>query len=475
MKLKHWGQNLRGIFALIVCLPIAIFGAVTWFGFNIIADLVDVAKKSIVELPADKGIEVASLLARVHDRSEFVMLFVPLVSAAIVVTVYSFLLTQFFGRLTSRGYQVVSSREQMNKLTDKLSQTSEKIELSSQQSGAAVDQSVVQLEIISNVLHKMNTEVREADKSARSAVELSQRSELELKQVIDSLSGLVKQSKKLEEITGLIESIAFQTNILAVNAAVEAARAGDQGRGFAIVAEAVRNLAQTSANSAKNISTLIRESGETSKRAIESIRTGTQGLASTLNEIKRSQNLIGSVVLANSDLSESMSRMGHSLNQLESTSKFIALAAEEAHQTRNEFASCMHEAQQTFDGLGSTLLQMESIASETVKAAADKAPVIESHPQTGEFQSNERTVTTTNVRTNNTAHANATNQIQPRFENAKKSFAKPANPQTSAIQKTASATARFSAKTRARDLIPFEGESESEMAGDSRIGNTSGF
>ncbi|NBW80668.1 hypothetical protein EBR21_02840 [bacterium] len=474
MKLKHWGQNLRGLFALIVCLPIAIFGSVTWFGFNIISDLVDVAKKSIVELPADKGIEVANLLARVHDRSEFIMLFVPLVSAAIVVTVYSFLLVQFFGRLTSRSYQVVSSRDQMNKLTDKLSQTSEKIELSSQQSVAAVDQSVVQLEIISNALHKMNTEVREADKSARSAVELSQRSELELKQVIDSLSGLVKQSKKLEEITGLIESIAFQTNILAVNAAVEAARAGDQGRGFAIVAEAVRNLAQTSANSAKNISTLIRESGETSKRAIESIRTGTQGLASTLNEIRRSQNLIGSVVSANAELTESMSRMGHSLNQLESTSKFIALAAEEAHQTRNDFASCMQEAQQTFDGLGSTLLHMESIAGESVKASQDKAPGIDSQQQTGEFQGTERTVTTTNVRAHQSHPQTSNNQTQPRFEIAKRTVAKTAHPQPSANHKPVTSS-RFATKARARDLIPFEGETESETAGDSRIGNTSGF
>ena len=474
MKLKHWGQNLRGLFALIVCLPIAIFGSVTWFGFNIISDLVDVAKKSIVELPADKGIEVANLLARVHDRSEFIMLFVPLVSAAIVVTVYSFLLVQFFGRLTSRSYQVVSSRDQMNKLTDKLSQTSEKIELSSQQSVAAVDQSVVQLEIISNALHKMNTEVREADKSARSAVELSQRSELELKQVIDSLSGLVKQSKKLEEITGLIVSIAFQTNILAVNAAVEAARAGDQGRGFAIVAEAVRNLAQTSANSAKNISTLIRESGETSKRAIESIRTGTQGLASTLNEIRRSQNLIGSVVSANAELTESMSRMGHSLNQLESTSKFIALAAEEAHQTRNDFASCMQEAQQTFDGLGSTLLHMESIAGESVKASQDKAPGIDSQQQTGEFQGTERTVTTTNVRAHQSHPQTSNNQTQPRFEIAKRTVAKSAHPQQSANHKSVTSS-RFATKARARDLIPFEGETESETAGDSRIGNTSGF
>ncbi|MFZ9521395.1 MAG: methyl-accepting chemotaxis protein [Silvanigrellaceae bacterium] len=470
MKLKHWGQNLRVLFALIVCLPIAIFGSVTWFGFNIIADLVDVAKKSIVELPADKGIEVANLLARVHDRSEFVMLFVPLVSAALVVTIYAFLLTKFFGRLTSRSYQVVSSRDQMSKLTDKLSQTSEKIELSSQQSVAAVDQSVVQLEIISNAIQKMNAEVREADKSARSAVELSEKSESELKYVIDSLSGLVKQSKKLEEITGLIESIAFQTNILAVNAAVEAARAGDQGRGFAIVAEAVRNLAQTSSNSAKNISTLIRESGETSKRAIESIRTGTDGLASTLNEIRRSQSLIGSVVSANGELSESMARMGHSLNQLESTSKFIALAAEEAHQTRNDFATCMHDAKLTFEGLGTSILHMESISTETAKSSQDKAPGIETQAPPAEFQSHERTAT--NLRTN--VQSASAHPVQFRPDIQKKAAAKPFNAQATTTQK-ATASARFSGKPRARDLIPFEGESESENVGDSRIGNISGF
>src|SRR3954452_19744107 len=79
-------------------------------------------------------------------------------------------------------------------------------------------------------------------------------------QVVSTMNGISESSRKIADIIGVIDGIAFQTNILALNAAVEAARAGEQGRGFAVVAAEVRNLAQRSAAAAKEIKTLIGES-----------------------------------------------------------------------------------------------------------------------------------------------------------------------------------------------------------------------
>lgn len=465
MKLKHWGHWLRGIFALVVGLPLAAIGLVTWSGFNIIGDFVDVAERAIVELPAEKGLEIANQLARVHDKSEFLLFSISVVTGSLILTIFSFVLTRFFARLTSRGYKVVQTHETMNRLTEKLTRASDKAELSSQQSSTAVDQASVYLEMVSSALHRLAVEVGAADKNARTAVDVSERSGAELSQVIESLGGLVKQTRKLEEITGVIESIAFQTNILAVNAAVEAARAGEQGRGFAIVAEAVRNLAQTSASSAKNISVLIRDSGETSKRAIDTIRSGTEGIAATLEQIRKSQKMIGGVVAVNSELTESLAKMSQSLNQLETTSKFLSETAGESAQMRSEFNVCLEDLRQNAEALSSSLLHKASIHNESAKSAPETAPSVEATQTQGKRQSEK---TQGAARTQQAQPAGSVQSDIARRLKARSTTVAP--PVPTKIQ-----PARISAKTRARDVIPFEGDSESETAGDSKIGNVSGF
>ncbi|MEY3901219.1 MAG: hypothetical protein RL189_525, partial [Pseudomonadota bacterium] len=299
----------------------------------------------------------------------------------------------------------------------------------------------------------------------------SEKSGAELSQVIESLGGLVKQTRKLEEITGVIESIAFQTNILAVNAAVEAARAGEQGRGFAIVAEAVRNLAQTSAASAKNISVLIRESGETSKRAIDTIRSGTEGIAVTLEQIRKSQKMIGGVVAVNAELADSLAKMSQSLNQLETTSHFINETAGESVQVRSEFNACLEELRQSSEALSSSLLHRTSIDEESANSVAETAPIVEAAPAQDNRQGEKLQVTVRAQQPQPAAALSPAGSVQS--EIARRIKAR--NGHIAAPVATKNQTPRISAKTRARDVIPFEGDSETEMAGDSKIGNVSGF
>lgn len=471
MKLKHWGHGLRALAALVVCLPVGALGLMTWFGFYVISDFVDVAKKAIVELPAEKGIEIANLLARVHDRSEFIMFNIALICSVAIVSVFSFVLIRFFGGLTSRGFQVVKAQTQMSGMSEKLTDASDRIELSSQQSTAALEQTAANLEMVSSSLHRMAVEVTEADRSARMAVEASEKSGTELGQVIDSLGMLIKQSKKLEEITGVIESIAFQTNILAVNAAVEAARAGEQGRGFAIVAEAVRNLAQTSAASAKNISSLIRDSGETSKRAIQSIRSGTAGLSATHEQIRKSHKVIGNVIAVNSEIADSLSRMSQSFNQLESTSKFMLSAAHETNQMKSDFTARLSDLQQSADALSAALLMQDNLHEEVAAISPSGPLVAEPVAVTQESRPVDKPQQPTkNQNTSNVASTMGSTQREIAKRNT--------TSQAHVVNKNSAAKStpnRTSAKPRARDIIPFEGESESETAGDSKIGSISGF
>ena len=458
MKLRHWGYGLRGLYALVVCLPIGVLSIVSWFGFGIMSDFVEVLSK--IELPEETGRQIFKILA----RTEYVLLGVPVLCAFVLVGLNALLLGRFFGRVTGRGHQIVSAGEQLDKVASSFSRSAEKVELGTRQGTSVAEASVVQLENLSEVVHKISVEADEADKTLRAAVEETERSETELQQLSQSLVTLIKQSKNLEEITGVIEAIAFQTNILAVNAAVEAARAGEQGRGFAIVAEAIRNLAQTSSVSAKNIATLIRESGETSRKAIDSIRTGVDGVSSTLSLVRRSRTSVGHVVAVQSQFRESLSRMTQSLNQLETTSQLMFGASEDVRQTRDETIRHLQDWRNASDDLASLLLMTDTIRKDSQKSTAEAKPAPETASVSDETNPTERKKTSARMQvisqsTKTQGVPDAGRRVRP----------------ASQTQSGVSSGKGMQGKARARDLIPFEGESESEVQGDSKIGSISGF
>jgi methyl-accepting chemotaxis protein len=422
------------------------------------SDFVEVLSK--VELPEETGRQIFKILA----RTEYVLLGVPLVCALVLVGLNALLLGRFFARVTSRGQQIVSVNDQLEKVTSAFARTAEKVELGTRQGTSVAESSVLQLESMSEVVQKISTEADEANKTLRSAVEETEKSETELQQLSQSLAGLIRHSKNLEEITTVIESIAFQTNILAVNAAVEAARAGEQGRGFAIVAEAIRNLAQTSSASAKNISGLIRESGETSRKAIESIRLGVEGMTSTLELVRKSRASVGNMVAVQSQFRESISRISQSLNQLETSSQLMLGASEDVRQTRDETIKCLQEWRHAADGLGSLLLMTDTIKDDADKSARDAVPMIDSSVGTTENSTNERKKPATRFQTS--ALSSKPNISRESGTRAKTVNKLPSGHTQPRMQPSGS---------RARDVIPFEGETESEVQGDSKIGSISGF
>lgn len=138
------------------------------------------------------------------------------------------------------------------------------------------------------------------------------------------------QSKRISDIIGVIDGVAFQTNILALNAAVEAARAGEQGRGFAVVASEVRTLAQRSASAAKEIKELITKSGERVEAGSRLVVQAGNSMKEISNSVQGVTSLMGIITTASRDQSQGIAQMSQTVSQLDDVTKQNAAMVEEA-------------------------------------------------------------------------------------------------------------------------------------------------
>ena len=184
-------------------------------------------------------------------------------------------------------------------------------------------------ELASTVKHNADN-VGEASQLAASASEVAVQGGSVVMQVVDTMGAINTSAKKIVDIIGVIDSIAFQTNILALNAAVEAARAGDQGRGFAVVATEVRNLAQRSAEAAKQIKTLISDSVEKVDKGSKLVSQAGVTMNEIVNSINRVTNIMAEITAAGREQSQGIAQVNQAITQMDDTTQKNAALVEQA-------------------------------------------------------------------------------------------------------------------------------------------------
>ena len=158
---------------------------------------------------------------------------------------------------------------------------------------------------------------RQASQLAQSAAEVAARGGTAVAQVVDTMQEINASSKQIADIIGVIDGIAFQTNILALNAAVEAARAGEQGRGFAVVASEVRSLAQRSAQAAKEIKSLIGASVEKVDSGSRLVADAGQTMQEIVGSVQRVSDIIGEITAASAEQSDGIGQVSSAVTQLD--------------------------------------------------------------------------------------------------------------------------------------------------------------
>ncbi|WP_277753918.1 methyl-accepting chemotaxis protein, partial [Muricoccus nepalensis] len=149
-------------------------------------------------------------------------------------------------------------------------------------------------------------------------------------EVVRTMDGITQSSRKISDIIGVIDEIAFQTNILALNAAVEAARAGDQGRGFAVVAAEVRNLAQRSANAAKEIKALISDSVEKVDSGSKLVTSAGETMNEIVTSVKRVTDIMAEISAASQEQSTGIEQVNTAVSQMDKITQQNAALVEEA-------------------------------------------------------------------------------------------------------------------------------------------------
>lgn len=171
---------------------------------------------------------------------------------------------------------------------------------------------------------------RQANQLASAASEVAARGGEVVSQVVDTMNGIQSSSQKISDIIGVIDGIAFQTNILALNAAVEAARAGEQGRGFAVVAGEVRSLAQRSAQAAREIKTLISDSVEKVNAGSALVSTAGSTMQDVVTQVRKVTDLVGEIAHASTEQSQGIGQINQAVAQLDQSTQQNAALVEES-------------------------------------------------------------------------------------------------------------------------------------------------
>ena len=273
----------------------------------------------------------------------------------------------FVGKLSDMMQQVetvtrhvTSASQQMTAATAQLASGSQNLAASLEESSASLDEITVTV--------KQNAEnARQASRLATGSRDAATRGGDVVQAAVASMEELTRAAKRISEITGVIDGIAFQTNILALNAAVESARAGEHGRGFGVVAAEVRNLAHRSAAAAKEIKGLIDDSVSKVEQGSELVNRSGRTLGEIVESAKRVADIVEEIAAASSEQSRGIDHVNQAVAQMDRVTQANAMQTDELSSTSRTLAT---QAEELFGLVGRFTLPEQAPALEQARQAS---------------------------------------------------------------------------------------------------------
>jgi methyl-accepting chemotaxis protein len=214
--------------------------------------------------------------------------------------------------------------------SNEIAQGNQDLSQRTEEQASALQQTAATMDELGTTVRNNADNAKQANHLATGASSVAARGGEVVGQVVETMKGINDSSQRIADIIGVIDGIAFQTNILALNAAVEAARAGEQGRGFAVVASEVRSLAQRSASAAKEIKVLIGSSVEQVARGTAQVDQAGKTMAEIVDSIRRVSAIVAEISSASAEQSVGVGQVGQAVNQMDQATQQNSALVEES-------------------------------------------------------------------------------------------------------------------------------------------------
>lgn len=236
----------------------------------------------------------------------------------------------FIKRIDDTLQSVSSSTVSLQHASSEIAKGSQELAARTEQTAANLQQTSASMEQIAAVVNNASSSAQQADQLALSTRDLTQQGLHSMHSVEQTMDSLNDSSSEISNIVSLIDSIAFQTNILALNASVEAARAGEHGRGFSVVAQEVRILASRSSDASKNIATLINTSLSRTKSGVDQVKQTGVTMQEMVKSIERVADVIAEISAGAKEQSVGIGQVNDAVNELDSMTQHNASMVEES-------------------------------------------------------------------------------------------------------------------------------------------------
>lgn len=253
--------------------------------------------------------------------------------------------------------KVRSGTETISVASGEIAQGNLDLSSRTEQQASALEETAASMEELTSTVKQNAENTREAKQLAANACHIALKGGDVVERAVGTMASITESSKQIADIIGVIEGIAFQTNILALNAAVEAARAGEQGRGFAVVASEVRNLAQRSATAAKEIKTLIGASSERVEAGSTLVNEAGATMTEIVASVQRVMQVMTEISASTSEQGAGIDQVNHAVAEMDSAVQQNAALVEEtaaAAQALSEQTIALNEVVSVFKLDGNT-------------------------------------------------------------------------------------------------------------------------
>ena len=239
-------------------------------------------------------------------------------------------LAQMMDSLSTMVQQVRMGADSVATASTQIAQGNTDLSGRTEEQASSLEETAAAVEEMAGTVRTNADNAQQANQLASAASSVAARGGDVVNQVVQTMNGIQSSSQKISDIIGVIDGIAFQTNILALNAAVEAARAGEQGRGFAVVAGEVRSLAQRSAQAAREIKTLINDSVEKVNSGSDLVGTAGVTMNDVVMQVRKVTDLVGEIAHASTEQSQGIGQINQAVTQLDQMTQQNAALVEES-------------------------------------------------------------------------------------------------------------------------------------------------